>query len=242
LITAICCEANVRALCLFLSLTFCLPFSLLAKPEAPGKGHAKAKVADQDHPNLENYPPLLIGPGDLLNITIYGEDDLPKDYIVDNQGIIVFPLVGEFKAAGLSQAEMSQVLAKSLKPFMKAPQVTVLITESANYIVTILGDVLKPGKYRIRGNPSVLNLIGEAGGPGPYPDLAGCSIIRDSRKMDLDLGNYLTKDHFPVNKFVLMPGDTIWVPTSPWPTIGEWGIIASILSSAVAVSVAISRR
>jgi protein involved in polysaccharide export with SLBB domain len=49
------------------------------------------------NPAQSDYPPFLIGPGDMLSVTVYGEKDLPDKYLVDSSGTIVFPLVGEIK-------------------------------------------------------------------------------------------------------------------------------------------------
>jgi polysaccharide export outer membrane protein len=191
---------------------------------------------------VAGYPPLLIGPGDILNITVYGEKDLPSTYLVDSAGAIVFPLVGDLHLAGLTQAKAGEELAGRLSKYQKDPQVTVLITETAQYTIAVLGHVARPGKYRIRGLPNLLSAIAEAGGPLPHSSLNSTVLVRGEERLTLALGDFLSSSADLKPQPLLYPGDVLFVPQSPWPTIGEWGIIVGILTSAVVLSTALKNR
>jgi polysaccharide export outer membrane protein len=197
----------------------------------------------QAEPEVTGYPPFLIGPGDILNITVYGEKDLPTMFLVDSTGAIVFPLVGELHLAGFNQAEAGQQLATKLSKYQKDPQVTVLITETAQYTISVLGNVAKPGKYRIRGLPNLLSAISEAGGPLAHSALNSTVLVRGDQRLPMSLGDYLSSSTSKLKpQPLLYPGDVLFVPQSPWPTIGEWGIIVGILTSAVVLSTAFRNR
>jgi polysaccharide export outer membrane protein len=177
------------------------------------------------------YPPFLIGPGDLLNVNVFGEHDLPTSFLVDSAGTIVFPPIGAVDLGGLTQVEASQVLTAALAKYIKDPMVTVLVQESSQYTVSVIGNVQKPGKYLIRGLPTLLGAVAEAGGPMPHSALNSTVLVRGNRSYELELGHFLDTGRGPQAEPVLLPGDIIYVPASSWPTLGDWGIIVSILTS-----------
>jgi polysaccharide export outer membrane protein len=200
-----------------------------------------------------DYPALLIGPGDLISITVVGYQshssmaesgsgfsnnssvDLPTDYMVDSDGEILFPFIGAVALAGSSQVEASQLLAKKLSAYLRYPQVTVLIKSTNSYNVSVLGEVTKPGEYLIRGQATFLSSISEAGGPIEDADLGGAILIHHGQKTKLDLGKFLLNNNYGEVDPYVYPGDIIMVPKSGWPNAAEWAIIASIISSGVIV-------
>ena len=206
------------------------------------------------------YPRLLIGVGDFLTVTVVGYQrtasmatgpsafsnndnniDLPTDYLVDTDGKILFPFIGEVKVAGLSQSAASALLMQKLTKYVKFPQVTVLIKESNSYNVSVMGEVAHPGKYMIRGQPNLLSILSEAGGPLNDADLGGSMVIRDGRKIGIHLDQYLMNRNFVGKDIPVFPGDILMVPKDGWPSPAEWAIIASILTSGVVVFTTLRR-
>ncbi len=104
----------------------------------------------------------LIGPDDVLKITVYREEDMDRTVRVSSDGYISFPLLGKVKAEGLTVSELERNLIIELIRFIKNPQVTVFIEEYST--VTVSGQVQKPGAYPLRGELSVLEAISMAGG------------------------------------------------------------------------------
>jgi polysaccharide export outer membrane protein len=192
--------------------------------------------------NGADYPPFLIGPGDILTVSVYGEKDFPDRYLVESSGKIVLPLAGEVKVAGLTQAQAGAALARHLLPFERNPQVTVLIAESNNYNVSILGAVAHPGKYPIHGKADLLDILADSGGPTDQAALNNAVLIRRNRRISLPLKQYLLDTDSTVSQPLLYPGDVIVVPETIWPSLAEWGIIASIITSGVLVYAAIENR
>jgi polysaccharide export outer membrane protein len=190
----------------------------------------------------QGYPPYLVGPGDLLTIFVYGEKDLPESFLVDTDGTISFPMLGQVKVAGYTQSQLSARLTRALKASLKNPDVTVLIAETNNYNVSVWGQVARPGKYRIRGKPTLESVLGEAGGPLQDADLGGSILIREGKKSRLNLHYYLKELGQSKDPVVLFPNDVVFVPKSPWPNVAEWGIITGILTSAVLISQSLQNR
>jgi len=183
---------------------------------------------------VNGYPPLLIGPGDLLEIVVYGEEELPIEYQVDSDGVIAYPYLGNVKLGGMSPASASEKVARLLG---KARKVTVLIKESNTYWVSILGYVGKPGKYQIRGKPTLLSALAEAGGPMPGAKLGAAVLIHGGKKVVINLNHYLNGTGAIGQEPLLYPGDVLVVPKSGLPSMGDMAIVASILASVAVMAV-----
>lgn len=107
----------------------------------------------------------VIGPRDVLKISVWGHPDLSQNYNVSAEGTIVFPLVGEVWAAGLTEAQFGDKLAKLLeKDYLVNPQVLVSVAEYRSKKVLVLGEVDKAGVYPLMGETTILEVISRAGG------------------------------------------------------------------------------
>ncbi|MBI1737069.1 MAG: SLBB domain-containing protein [Candidatus Rokubacteria bacterium] len=110
-----------------------------------------------------------IGPRDVLAITVWGHADLSRDYPVDGDGFVPFPLVGRVKATGLTTTDLARRLTELLgKEYLVDPQVLVSVKEYLSKKIIILGEAAKPGVYNLTASDSsLLEILGRAGGPGP---------------------------------------------------------------------------
>jgi protein involved in polysaccharide export with SLBB domain len=197
-------------------------------------------------PAARKYPQLVIGSGDILYIAVYGEtggnmanalnggSQLMTDYQVDSDGTITFPFLGAVQMAGLTPAQASEKIAGLLH---KPRKVTVLIKESNTFWVSVMGNVLKPGKYQIKGSPTLLSTLAQAGGPLPGTDMGGAILIHDNVKTKIDLSRFLEGEGLTGEETYFYPGDTLMVQKSGWPSLGEFAILASILASVAIVTV-----
>ncbi len=121
---------------------------------------------------LAGVPPVwakdyVIGPRDVLKITVWGQDDLSRNYNVSAEGTIVFPLLGELRAAGLTETQLGQRVAELLeKDYLVNPQVLVAVAEYRSKKVLVLGEADKPGSYPLMGETTILEIVSQAGGFG----------------------------------------------------------------------------
>lgn len=107
----------------------------------------------------------LLGPGDVLAISVWGFEDLQiKDLAVRPDGKIDFPLVGELTAAGLSSGQLSKQLTTGLAEYLKDPKVTINIQKYRTTRVYVLGEIAKPGMYELEKRHNLLDAISIAGG------------------------------------------------------------------------------
>jgi polysaccharide export outer membrane protein len=106
-----------------------------------------------------------IGPKDLLDISVFGLDELTATVRVSEDGKITLPLIGGVEVKGLSKADLEKKLSQLLEEkYLQDPQVTVFISEYQSKIVSVLGAVNNPGPYELLGRQTLMHIISQAGG------------------------------------------------------------------------------
>jgi polysaccharide biosynthesis/export protein len=123
---------------------------------------------------------LLIGEGDLLQISLYGVPEFNQQARVSGEGKIPVPMIGDVYVRSLTTTQAEASISKQLKDqgFFRNPQVTVLIREFATQGVSVLGEVQKPGIYPVMGPRKLFDLVSVAGGTTPR---AGRDILISHR-------------------------------------------------------------
>ena len=107
----------------------------------------------------------LVGPGDVLSITVYDNDDLKTKVRVSSNGTIVMPLLGQVNVNKLSISAITEKLTRLLASgYIVNPQVNVFVDEFRSKKVVILGNVRNPGLIELSGPTTFLELISKAGG------------------------------------------------------------------------------
>ncbi|MBN1270793.1 MAG: polysaccharide biosynthesis/export family protein [Candidatus Aminicenantes bacterium] len=168
-----------------------------------------------------------IGPKDLLEISVFGLDELNQTVRVSENGTITLPLLGEIKVEGLSKGEVERILSTLLeKDYLQNPQVTVFIREYQSKRVSLLGAVKNPGPYEMLGKQSLLQIISKAGG---LTENAGeeVIIIREmedgtSRSLKISIEDLILKGD-PTFNIPLLPNDIINIPMEEMIVIYVFG-------------------
>ncbi len=160
-----------------------------------------------------------VGPGDTLNINILGTGGTQARATVDADGQIVVPMLGNIRASGLTPAAIGKRIEQDLrsKGFMTDPQVSVEVVTLRSRIVSVLGQVARPGRYPIEGKLSVLELLAMAGGAtGGAGDVA--TLVRraggGNDRINLYVGNRQSPSQ-SLQDTELQPGDVVFVPEAP---------------------------
>lgn len=156
---------------------------------------------------------LIIGSGDLLEVSVYGAADFVKQVRVADSGDITLPLVGAVHVAGMSVREAERAVQQRLKDgqFFADPQVSILEKEYATQGISVLGEVQKPGIYPLLGSRRLYDAISVAGGVTPK---AGNSITITRRNHPDDPQSVTVPQNqtFPPGINVsIFPGDTVVV-------------------------------
>jgi polysaccharide biosynthesis/export protein len=122
----------------------------------------------------------VIGPEDVLTITVYGQDPTlhSGDVVVRPDGKISRPLINEIQASGLTLLELKAELTKAYARFFKDPVILVSPKKINSRKVEVTGNVYKPGEYSLREPMDILQIVVKAGGLTPYADKENIHIIR----------------------------------------------------------------
>jgi len=109
---------------------------------------------------------ILLGAGDVLKVSVYGNPDLATEVRVSENGSITFPLIGQVALGGLTTAAAEQKIAAALETggFLKKAQVNLLVTVLTSQQVSVLGQVNRPGRYPIDGQRGLMDMLAQAGG------------------------------------------------------------------------------
>lgn len=135
--------------------------------------------------DLYSINQFSVGPGDIISIKVYGEDEMTRDEIrVSHDGYITFPFIGRVYLYGLNTSQIEKVISKKLVDggyFLDA-QVTVLIKEQKNNYYQVLGAVRATGKHPYRLGEKIIDAISNAGGVDPETAGKELLIIRSHSK------------------------------------------------------------
>lgn len=176
-----------------------------------------------------------LGPGDVLNISVWGYQDLQIMGIeIRPDGKVAFPLVGDIQADGLSPAMLAESLRVGLNDYVKNPKVTVNVQMFRTTRVYVLGEVVKPGLYELAKRHNVLDAIGIAGGYTKYAAKKEVFVIRRDQTgppLKVNLLNLVKKGDITQN-YVLGDGDVVYLTDNgkinfatdilPWITAGYY--------------------
>ena len=178
------------------------------------------KQADVVHRGWDQPDPSMLrevlGPGDVFEVRVFEEASLTGDHRVEADGSFIYPLLGRLEVTGLTASELAGVIEVGLADgFLRAPQVSVFVTEFNSRKVSVLGEVRNPGRYTYRARMTLIEAIAEAGGT---TESAVVSTMRVTRRGDDGEISYevpfkeITQGR--VADFPLTPGDIIFVAES----------------------------
>lgn len=120
----------------------------------------------------------LIGPLDTLLISVYGVEGLNVETQVDSSGRISMPLVGTVDVRGLTAREVASYITEELDRYVRDPQVTVNVRNSASQVVTVDGSVESPGLYPVTNQMTLMRAIASAEGLSEFGDANDIVVLR----------------------------------------------------------------
>jgi polysaccharide biosynthesis/export protein len=162
----------------------------------------------------------LLGPGDVIRVTVFQNPDLTTEARVSETGSISFPLLGSVAVGGKTQAGAEGAIAKALRDggFVLKPQVTLLLTQIRGSQVAVLGQFNRPGRYPLEtANLRLSDMMATAGGIAQTGgDTVVVSGVREGKqfKKEIDVTNMLRKGDASLD-IPLQGGDTIFVDRAP---------------------------
>jgi polysaccharide export outer membrane protein len=193
------------------SLTVSAP-TTAATPAAIVQPASEAQAADI---RLES-----LGMGDMVRVTVFRNPELTTEARVSERGTILFPMIGEVPVAGLTPSQAGGRIADKLRSgkYVVNPEVTVSMMQVNSRQVSVLGNVVKPGRYPLDSTTAHLtDVIALAGGVGPTgSDEVTVITNRGGRqeKVTIDMAEMFRRGDLTRN-IALEPGDTIYVHKAP---------------------------
>jgi polysaccharide biosynthesis/export protein len=186
-------------------------------PAAPPAAEVAAPAAQM--PPGTDY---VVGPQDVLNVRIYGEDKLSGKIRIDNDGSFPFEYLGRVKAEGMTTAQIETYLVKALGDgYLRSPQVSVEVIEYRSQSVFVTGEVRSPNKYMLPGNSTLMDVLTLAGSVTPNAGnwvqithvRQGAEVLGPTVSAEYDLRvNLRDIQTGKAQNIKMRDGDTIYVP------------------------------
>jgi polysaccharide export outer membrane protein len=157
----------------------------------------------------------LIAAGDLLQVSVFGQESMSARVRVRPDGRVSLPLVNEVTALGKSPRQLGIELELKLKDFVNKPSVRVSLEESRALTVSVMGEVLKPGTVTLEPNAGVLQALAAGGGFSDFAHRDGIFVLRPSGVATPTRVRFtwtaLTRGEGHATTFRLTPGDVVVV-------------------------------
>ena len=163
-------------------------------------------------------PDYIIGPEDVLEITVWKNQDLSKVVAVRPDGRISLPLIGEVTAVGKTPVQVTEDISLKLKEYKENPQVSIVLKEVNSYAIFVLGEVAKPGKYPLKSKTTLLQGISIAGGFTAMAARNKLVVFRfgvnggGQERVKASYDDIVLRDG-SLQNIELKPGDTVVVPS-----------------------------
>ncbi len=160
----------------------------------------------------------ILGPEDVLEITVWRNTDLSKTVTVRPDGKISLPLIGDVSAVGKTTVQLAEDISGKLKEYKENPQVSILVKEVNSYALYVLGEVAHPGKFPLKSKTTLLQAITVAGGFTPTAARNKIVVFRFAKdgggqvKLKASYDDIVLRDGSNQN-IELKPGDQIVVPS-----------------------------
>jgi polysaccharide export outer membrane protein len=172
------------------------------------------RMRNSPKPNLRrSRSEFKLGPRDLVQISVWGNDKLIAEMPVRPDGLISFPLIGDFRAAGLTPSELRKRIATNLEQFINDPNVSVIVKEinSDTIRISMGGEVNEPGSYEVHTPVTLLHAISAAKGFTNEADLKKSYLLRRGKKVRIDFFALIENSDLSQNVF-LHNNDLIYFP------------------------------
>ncbi len=167
-----------------------------------------------DEKLLVDDPGYRISPGDVLQVRVFQQEAMSARVKVRGDGKVSLPLVNDVLAAGKSPGALAAELQVRLKDFINTPVVTVSLEESRPVVVSVLGEVIRPGVVTLEAGSGVLQALAASGGLTDFAHRDGLFVLR---RMPAQIApkrlrftwEILSRGEGPAARFTLLPGDVV---------------------------------
>lgn len=194
----------------------------------------------QENPLPSGDPSFALGPGDVITVKVFRNDDLSLTSMkVRMDGTVSVPLIGEFKVTEMPIRDVEKKLEEKLAYYIVEPKVSINSVTISSKKVFVLGEVTSQSVITMEENTTLLQAIAQAGGVTNNAKTSEVSLIRGGQVYTVDLNRALKGDLS--QNVTLMAGDAIYVRPTVFATLGSYfsaigtimGFIVSTESSVI---------
>jgi polysaccharide export outer membrane protein len=157
----------------------------------------------------------VIGPGDVLFVSVWKDDGLTRTVTVLPDGMIWFPLIDAVRAGGITVADFKKVMERKLARYVPDPVVSVSVEQANSMLIYIIGRVRNPGRFPVNANVTVLQALAIAAGLNEFAERDEIKIFRRQGD-DLEIFHFdydeVVKGERLEQNIVLQKGDVVVVP------------------------------
>jgi polysaccharide biosynthesis/export protein len=157
----------------------------------------------------------IIGPGDVLFVSVWKDPALTQSIPVRPDGRITFPLIGEIQAGGRSVPRVKEEMEEKISRYVPDPVLTIGVQEIRSMLIYVIGRVNSPGRFAVYSNVDVLQALAMAGGANPFADTKKIRVFRKAgdRTLIMDFNyNDVSAGKSLDQNIMLERGDVIVVP------------------------------
>ena len=137
-----------------------------------------------------------------------------QTYLVDNDGCISFPILGEIHVGGLTKAEAEEMIQNKIRPYMAESENPIVTVRMVGYQISVIGEVLRPGTFTVsREKISILEALAQAGDLTIYGQRKNVQLIREDATGQKSIHTFDLTDANIINSpyFYLQQNDVVYV-------------------------------
>ncbi len=187
---------------------------------------------------VEEY---VLQPGDVISINVVEHPEFSGRHKIRPDGRINYPVIGEVDVASLTCAQLVKIMQGKLSSYVNNPVVSVSIEAYYANKIYVIGAVIRGGEYQIYEPVDLIKVIAMCGGL-KNAKTKGIKIIRsDGTIITVNTAELWASAKYDTKKYVLYPGDTMFVPESfeiPW---GLLSVILSVVNVSLQILILMTR-
>ena len=182
------------------------------------------------HPVLPDSS-YTLNPGDIMHVSVWGEQNLNGQYSIDPKGAVTFPLVGEIQAAGLTQAQFLEALKAGLRKYLVDPKVDLQLMQFRRAQVFVLGQLNRPGEFEFDPGQKIADAVAMAGSYSDNADIDNATLTRKGSDTPIPVHlDKILKGTDLSGNVELKNGDLIVVPED---VLGRYFVLGEVLRPGV---------
>jgi polysaccharide export outer membrane protein len=157
----------------------------------------------------------VLGPGDVIEISVWKDETLKRELPIPPDGIIAYPLIGDIDVNGMTVTDLRKAVTKRLSEYIPDATVTVMVVSLKSLRAYVIGKVNSPGVFSISMDTTVMQILAMAKGLNPYASESKIHILRRKKGIPIKIPfNYkqIEKGSNLQQDIVLQRGDVVVVP------------------------------